>query len=214
VELSVSAVRELAAVLARGEAMAASPTMRLDLSGATWMVRAYYRLWQQMPYYRAGVIGSGVYALSPAGRARFDQFPDVFSEDEFVRLLMKPDERRMVDSCQFTVRAPRALADLIPVRARWLAANRQLLRLYPHLRVNERKRFGASLARIATMPSLWPCVPVFILVRVAAECVRAREALLGRRMRWTRDDSTRTEFMRTESTRTKSMRAESAGEEG
>jgi hypothetical protein len=144
-----------------------------------------------MPYYQGGVIGSGVYALSSAGRARFERFPDVFSEDEFVRLNMHPDERQMLDSCRFTVRAPRALTDLIRIRARWLAANRQLHRSYPKLRANERKGYLASLRKITGTPSLWPSVPVFVFVRLAAELIWLRQTLLGRQMAWTRDESTR-----------------------
>ncbi len=191
VEMDLQAVRELAESLARGEALVVSPKMRLDLDGSSRLVRAYYRVWQQMPYYQAGVIGSGVYALSAAGRARFERFPDVFSEDEFVRLMVAPDERRMLESCQFTVRAPRTLRDLVRVRARWLTANRQLLRQYPRLRANERKNYASSLRRIMTTPSLWPCVPVFVFVRLAAELLRLRQIMLGRRVTWTRDESTR-----------------------
>lgn len=191
VELDFAAVREMAAALERGEALVVSPRMRLDLGESSPLVRAYYRVWQQMPYYRAGVIGSGVYALSQAGRARFERFPEVFSEDEFVRLMVAPGERRMLESCQFTVRAPRTLRDLIRVRARWLSANRQLLRQYPRLRANERKNYTSSLRRILASPSLWSSVLVFVFVRLAAEALCLRQVLRGGSAAWTRDESNR-----------------------
>ncbi len=191
VELSIDAVRQVAACLERGEALAAAPRMHIDLAHSSWAVRAYYRLWQLLPYFRQGVIGAGVYALSEVGRQRFGQFPEVFSEDEFVRLIMKPTERRMVESCEFTVRAPRTLRDLIRVRARWLGANRELHEKFPHLGRNEHRSYGPSLRMIARRPRLWLDVPVYVLVRLAAEVVVARRRLLGRRMQWTRDESVR-----------------------
>lgn len=191
VELSIDAVRQVAACLERGDALAAAPRMNVDLSCSSWGVQAYYRLWQVLPYYRAGVIGAGVYALSEAGRKRFGEFPEVFSEDEFVRLIMKPQERLMVDSCEFTVRAPRTLRDLIRIRARWLAANRRLHERFPDLGRNEQRSYRDSLVTILRRPRLWFDVPVYALVRLLAELVVARRWLLGTRMHWTRDDSAR-----------------------
>ena len=41
------------------------------------MVRAFYRVFKELPYVRDGLIGLGVYGISEMGRARFDQFPEL-----------------------------------------------------------------------------------------------------------------------------------------
>ena len=81
VQLDLESVRRVAAALESGSCLAAAPRMRVDLSGAPWAVRAYYRIWLRLPYHREGMIGSGVYALSERGRARFGEFPDIISDD-------------------------------------------------------------------------------------------------------------------------------------
>ena len=60
----------------RGRCLAASPVMDVDLQRSSLAVRAYYRVWERLPYVREGMIGVGVYALSEEGRRRFGEFPE------------------------------------------------------------------------------------------------------------------------------------------
>ena len=88
--------RDLLAVADRlrdGPELVASPRLRLDLSGATWPVRAYYAVWDVSSFRRRGHIGSGVYVLSAGGRRRFGTFPPVIGDDRFVQGLFGPAER-------------------------------------------------------------------------------------------------------------------------
>src|SRR5690606_19701895 len=67
VRLSTDAVRSLAAALRDGAALAA-PRAAIRTDHASWPVRAFHRAWEATPYFRAGFVGCGVYALSEAGR--------------------------------------------------------------------------------------------------------------------------------------------------
>ena len=65
---------------------AAAPRPVFDSTGASLAVRMFYRAWERVPYFNDSMIGSGVYALSEAGRGRFDRFPPIIADDGFVRL--------------------------------------------------------------------------------------------------------------------------------
>ena len=75
VVLTLESIREIADWLAKGTTLAAAPTIRLDLSRCSWPVRAFYEIDCRMPSHLDGIGGSGVYALTEAGRKRFAEFP-------------------------------------------------------------------------------------------------------------------------------------------
>src|SRR5262249_13951049 len=79
VRVSIDALRATADLLARPGVLAAAPRLAVDVQGRPWPIRAYYRVWTQLPYCQDGMIGSGLYALNAEGRARFR----AFSEDLF-----------------------------------------------------------------------------------------------------------------------------------
>ena len=70
VVLPLDSIRQVAVVLGEERHPAAAPRLRVDLSQRSWAVRAYYEVWTRLPYHASGMIGSGVYAVSEAGRAR------------------------------------------------------------------------------------------------------------------------------------------------
>jgi len=59
--------------------------------------RRYARFWQKLPFVAAGVTGAGLFAVNAAGRARWGAFPQVISDDTFVRLQFNEPERFLVD---------------------------------------------------------------------------------------------------------------------
>lgn len=46
----------------------------------------------RLPTVEDALIGSGVYAMTGAGRARFDRFPEVIADDLFARNLFRGDD--------------------------------------------------------------------------------------------------------------------------
>jgi glycosyltransferase involved in cell wall biosynthesis len=192
VVLSMDAVLQIAAVLERGPAVAASPTMDLDLRDSTWPVRAYYRIWTRLPYVREGMIGVGVYALSEVGRSRFEEFPEVIADDGFVRMLFPPHERTRVDA-PVRVTAPRRMSGLLSIKTRSRLGLYQLGMVFPQFANRERgsKSYGRAIRSVASRPWLWPAAAVYGAVQLVTRR-KARDHLADLDgYRWQRDTSSR-----------------------
>jgi len=188
VRIEAATLCALAEALDTPEARIASPRLRVDTRGSSVLVRAHFRVWEHSEYRRAGHIGSGVYALSPAGRARFGAFPDVIADDTYVQRLFAPHERVTLDGHEFTVPAPRTLRAQLQRGTRIRRGNVQLARLHPDLGPPPAgERYAALLRRVAARPSLWPAFPVYV---VATFGPRLR-AVLGPDLGWERDETRR-----------------------
>jgi glycosyltransferase involved in cell wall biosynthesis len=102
IELSVVAVRQVASVLSEGGVLCAAPKPFFDLEGRSWPIRAFYDVWREVPYRALDMVGSGVYALSEAGRGRFGDFPRVTADDQFVQQQFGPGELKSVGEAGFS----------------------------------------------------------------------------------------------------------------
>ena len=194
VMIDVESLRRMARALADGDALAVSPRMRMDLDGASWAVRAFYRVWELLPYTREGMIGVGSYGLSEEGRRRFGEFPRVIADDGFVRLQFRAGERVSVPGAAGRVVAPKRLDDRIRIKTRSRLGGYELRSRYPELTAAEQrgKSYGAALRTVALRPHLWPHALVYLAVNLASR--RRAAAQLARRddYVWERDDSSRT----------------------
>ncbi|MEO0477153.1 MAG: glycosyltransferase, partial [Planctomycetota bacterium] len=81
VVIDLDTIEAVADVLRTEQALAAAPKMQVDLSRSSWPVRAFYHVWLKQPYHQMGLIGGGFYAVSQAGRARFERFPSIIADD-------------------------------------------------------------------------------------------------------------------------------------
>lgn len=137
VQCSYPTLAALAQVLCEPGVMAASPALRMDLSRASWPIRAYYRVWLTQPYVRQAMVGSGCFGLSRAGAERIGEFPDITGDDIWVHTRFTEAERRNVSRDRnghptyFVVTPPRTSSDQIRVETRRRLGNRQVLRLFP-----------------------------------------------------------------------------------
>ncbi len=190
IALPIEAVRTVARALEEGPLLAASPRLRVDLSQRGYGVRAFYEVWQEMPYLAQGAIGSGVYAVSEAGRARFGAFPDIIADDGYVRLHFAPHERDGVDGCSFTLTPPRTLLGLVEIKTRTHKGNLQLARRFPELARNEHKPVGPALRRMLARPAFWPKLVIYYAVMASAKLL-ARRRLARGDLRWERSDDSR-----------------------
>jgi glycosyltransferase involved in cell wall biosynthesis len=125
IPLGTDALRQVVAALTSG-AMAAAPVPVVDTSFGTLASRAYFAIWQRLGYATVHTLGSGVYGLSAAGRARFEQFPDIIADDGFVYALFSPAERVNPPGATFVLRAPHTLRATIRRRVRIAAGNLEL----------------------------------------------------------------------------------------
>ncbi|GAA5200920.1 glycosyltransferase [Microbacterium jejuense] len=189
VSISTATLRALATALDETTApRAAAPRLRVDTARASRPVRAYYRVWAVSDYRSDGHVGSGVYAVNAAGRARWDAFPDVIADDRFVQQRFEPAERRSLDGEEFVVAASKDMRTHIRRGVRIERGNRELPSA-AQLAAHEpaRRRYARLLGRVAVRPALWLCLPFYIYGFAAAK-IGARG---GSAVTWSRDDSLR-----------------------
>lgn len=191
VEVSLDAIQKVADVLRRGEAMAAAPKMRVDMRGASLWVKAFYAIWLRRPYHGPGMVGSGFYALSQEGRGRFDRFPEIIADDEFIRALFAPHERATPADCWFTIQSPRTLGDLIRVKTRSRLGLYELRRRLPELAASSHAKPTSNRQAILWRPWLWPAAVVYLLVNIRARQRAKRQLKTIDNYQWERDESSR-----------------------
>jgi glycosyltransferase involved in cell wall biosynthesis len=187
--LSGAAALHVCEALDRPGILAAAPRFNFDLTGASWVVRAFYRAWETMPYFDTGRV-AGAYALSREGRARFGLFPQLISDDGFVRLQFAPEERTTVMECSVTVIAPKTVSDLVKIKTRSKAGTIELRSKHPELFANEVASEVATIKRILTRPAMWHCHVVYVAINVLVK-IRAARHLASGSSAWERDLSSR-----------------------
>jgi glycosyltransferase involved in cell wall biosynthesis len=188
--LPIDAIRQLAARLNRGDVLAVAPTPVFDLGACSWPVHACYEIRSLLPSSREGIGGSGVYALSEAGRGRFKEFPKLTADDGFVRIHFRPEERETLRAVHSTVFPPRTIRDLIATKTRAHYGSYELASLFPKLWANRGESNNNSLIRLFKSPFLWPRLAVYCAVTVIAKS-RARRRIQSSTMNWERDDTSR-----------------------
>ena len=94
--------------------------------------RAYARFWQKLPFVTKGVTGAGLFAVNEAGRARWETFPQVISDDTFARLQFTEAERFLVDE-PYERPLVEGFSPLVRVRRRQDLGVAEIARLFPDL---------------------------------------------------------------------------------
>lgn len=191
--LSTDAVRQVCDCLSDGRIHAAAPTMRLKLDDRGWLIRAYFAVWNHLPYCSDSMIGSGVYGLSEIGRSRFGKFPDTMADDNFVRMHFHPSSRRALSTCHFDTTPPQTLAGLVKIKARGHVADRKLRQQFPDLYDRGAPHHGGALLALALRPAWWPSLAVYLAVKFAVRIRAFVKYHAGDTQRWERDDSAREE---------------------
>jgi glycosyltransferase involved in cell wall biosynthesis len=190
VVITVDAILALARRLDQGDVLAVAPTADINLEGCSWLVRKFYGIRSRLPASREGIGGSGVYALSEAGRRRFGQFPDVIADDTYVRLQFRREERETLPCVRSTVFAPRTLSQLIAVRTRAYRGTFELTQRFPDLRANNGEANNRALMALFKEPHLWPGLLIYCSVNIVARW-RAATDSPGEARRWQRDETSR-----------------------
>ncbi|MFI6001298.1 glycosyltransferase [Streptomyces sp. NPDC051366] len=201
VEFAAADVRALALALAASpDLLAAAPGRDIPLSGCAWPVRAFYRVWQQLPAVREGLFGRGVIAVSEPGHARIAALPPLMADDLAASLAFAPEERRVVEAARVVVHPPRTWGDLIRRRVRAATSSAELERFQaaeaagsPEGAHAPSARTGAGDLRalLRDRPSLLPGVVVFVVAALAARRGARKAIRTGDFSTWLRDESSR-----------------------
>ncbi|MGR1580889.1 glycosyltransferase [Thalassobius sp. S69A] len=104
----------------------------------TWVSRAYRQIYARVPFFAQDVPGCGVFAVNAAGRKRWGDFPDIISDDTFVRLSFAPSER-VKTRAGYDWPIVEGFSNLIKVRRRQNIGVDQVGALYPDLLANDTK---------------------------------------------------------------------------
>jgi glycosyltransferase involved in cell wall biosynthesis len=152
----------------------ASGTLRVAPSN-NWVTRHYARIWVRLPFMKSDVPGAGLFAVNDAGRMRWGEFPDIISDDGFVRLQFSPSERMIVPA---TYQWPlvEGFSNLARVRGRQDAGVRELEARFPEIMRNEGKhpmRPKDHLTLLVTAPVSYL---IYVFVRLAAAFAFSKES--------------------------------------
>lgn len=131
-------IEALAAVLTGRDARYASGQI-IPSSNGSFFSWCYGQVWKNLPFVKSDVAGCGLYAVNATGRKRWNAFPQIHSDDKFVRLHFTPDERFKVD-VEYLWPLPKNLWELIKVRSRWCRGNSELARDFQHLLANDQSQ--------------------------------------------------------------------------
>lgn len=187
--MDIESLRALASRLTRSDVLVAAPTARIVVDRCTLFARWYYEIAALLPSTQRGLGVSGVYALSHEGRRRFDRFPNLNAEDEYVWLNFKSHERETVASATATVFKPAKLRNILRVNIRWKRSHRQLARAFPDLWASRQGNHKTILTLFKRL-KLWPKLVVYCAVVVTAQAAVYWPA--GKKYyQWLRDESTR-----------------------
>jgi hypothetical protein len=127
-------LRQLAAVLGRQEPVFASGKLHIPPARSSISDR-YGRFWLRLPFVSDGVPGCGLFAVNATGRARWGLFPDIISDDTFVRYHFSPDEMVGVDAV-YGWPVTEGFASLVRVRRRQNEGVDEIHQRYPELAAN------------------------------------------------------------------------------
>ncbi|WP_425956208.1 glycosyltransferase [Xylanimonas sp. McL0601] len=177
---------------ADGPPYGGAPRLIIDTDGASLPVRLYYRVWELTEYRRRGMIGSGIYVVSAAGRARWGLFPDVIADDLYAQRIFEPHERLVADDQFFRMRAPLTFRSFLRRQTRIVAGNHEFADQFPELDHEGGVRSTSVLVgRVARRPLLWPAGLVYLVANVVPRFRAARLRARGVGQSWNRDQTSR-----------------------
>lgn len=116
--------------------------------------RIYAKTYARVPFMSHGVPGCGLFAVNAEGRKRWKAFPDIISDDTFVRLLFTPSERIGV-AAHYDWPLVEGWRALVRVRARQDEGVHEVRARFPELARNEdtaKPGLGGMLALFARNP--------------------------------------------------------------
>jgi hypothetical protein len=188
ITVSVAAIRSVVAEMERTGALAGAPRAVIDLDGSSAIVRSFYRVWCETPWFTDNLIGSGVYVLSATGHARLGTFPAVTNDDQYVHDLFEVRERVTSNTFHFLVRPPLTVEGLIKRRARTLLGQRELHRRFGQL--PGRARRTSMMVLLGQRRINVRDLMVYAIITKMAAFAAARKEKRGDRS-WERDETSR-----------------------
>jgi glycosyltransferase involved in cell wall biosynthesis len=191
IELDLHSARRLVTALTEPGILAASPARALDVAHSSWLVRAYYRIWNQLPVVRRGLFGRGVLVVSEVGYQRIADRPAVMADDLYLHSQFTDEERVVVADATSIVHGPRTIGDLLRRRIRAAQGNSELGAASDG-RTDSSVTSGRDLVSLLREhPAQAVDVAVFVAITVVARLQAKRLRRRGGAAPWLRDESSR-----------------------
>jgi hypothetical protein len=188
VELDTASALALADRLHGGDVWAAAPRRVFDLDGASWLVRAYYAVWQELPTVRDAVFGRGVVAVSEAGHAALGGHARVVNDDGRADALLR-QHFAVVPEAAVRIRGPRTTGALLRRRARTARGNTELRRMGSASTSTAQTMREVAAVAVAR-PRLAASAVAYVALTVAARLVGWRQRRTASQS-WGRDEGSR-----------------------
>ena len=146
-------IADLAQALDDSAALYASGTPNV-IAPPSKLIARYAGFWSKLPFVSQGVPGFGIFAVNAAGRARWGLFPNIISDDSFVRLQFNSDERIKVEA-PYSWPMVDGLRNLVRVRRRQDQGVLEIEKHFPELHQGKRSTrpsMGFLMRRFAADP--------------------------------------------------------------
>lgn len=192
IEVDLESLHAVAAALDDPGVSAASPTARMDSEGADWWVASYYRVFAKHGYLRDGVGGSGIYALSQAGRRSLPNLPQVIADDGYVRAFFPLTAQRRITAkldgrpLSVTVRTPHSWSELVRTEARWRAGDAQVRALLPERGAEGHVARDLLRIRVGLLDRM-----AYIIIKLLGRAQLLANRIRGKTHIWHRDVTSR-----------------------
>lgn len=174
------------------EIMVAAPQLTVDLSRSDMFVKSFYNIWMRLPYFTTGqMVGSGIFILSELGRKRFTVFPNVISDDGYVRSLYQAGERRMIKDYYFTIFAPKTMTDLIKIKTRVRFGNMEVSEKYSNVSIGKDNTSLDIVRLVLRRPWLILQSFIYIYVQIKTRKLSRTRMAIADFTTWERDESSR-----------------------
>lgn len=179
VTLEPALLGQIAAALGGPTARYASGTPQLSPAKSA-LSRAYGRFWMRLPFVQNGTPGFGLFAMSRAGRARWQDWPDIIADDTFARLNFAPAERVTLPA-RYSWPLIEGMRNLIRVRRRQNAGVAELIETHPNLQANDDKTPLSPVQLVALLAQDPIGFAAYAMITVAVQSPLYRSA-----QRWER----------------------------
>lgn len=174
--------------------MVAAPRLAVDLSRSDMYVKSFYNIWMRLPYFTTGqMVGSGIFILSELGRKRFNIFPNVISDDGYVRSLYQECERRTISDYFFTIFAPKTMADLIKIKTRVRFGNMEVSQKYSNVSIGKDNNSLDIIKLVLRRPWLVFQSFIYIYVQLQTKKLSRARMAIADFTTWERDESSRSD---------------------
>lgn len=189
--ISSEDIHKTALKMTKCNALACAPKLTVDFNKRPFLIKNYYKVWLSTPYCKKGMIGSGIYGISEEGRKRFKNFPQIISDDGFIRLLFNKSERVIDHNSTFIIQAPWNLKNLFKIKIRSHLGNFELNDKYPELRNNENTNNKRFLLKELIRPWKTLNILIYIFLKFIIKKIAKRKFNNNDIYGWARDTTNR-----------------------